>query len=100
MTTEYKVDGSSTSIAPVNVIWQPQQVGTDHNGAPVYSIFYNVSLTFDVSTPSCAVDWLTAASSGGSHSLTIPSKWSNASFVTFSLCIYPYRNHPLMRLHI
>jgi len=80
----YKIDGMATSIAPIDVHWIPQKVGQDHNGAPVYSIYYNVSMSFDVSQPASALDWLNAASSGGSHSLTIPQRWSNASFVTYS----------------
>lgn len=82
--SSYLLNGVATSIAPAAVLWQPNQVGTDHNGAPVYSRYYNVMLDFDACTPSEALEWLNAASNGGSVSLKIPNRWSSGSFITFS----------------
>ncbi len=82
--SSYLINGTATSIAPATVLWQPNQVGTDHNGAPINSRYYNVILEFDACTPPEASEWLNAASGGGSISLTIPNRWSSASFVTFS----------------
>lgn len=81
----YAINGTATSIAPITVLWQPNKVGVDHNGAPVYSRYWNVVLEFDASVPSEASEWITRAS-GGSISLTIPNRWSSGSFVTFSPC--------------
>jgi hypothetical protein len=82
--SSYLLNGAATSIAPATVLWQPNQVGTDHTGAPVYSRYYNVQLEFDAATPPESSEWLNAASLGASVSLTIPNRWSSASFVTFS----------------
>lgn len=85
--TSYMLNGVSTSIAPATVWWQPNQIGNDHNGAPIYSRYYNVQLEFDACTPPEASEWLNAASVGTSISLTIPNRWGG-SFVTFSP-VYP-----------
>lgn len=82
--SSYLINGEQASIAPATIWWQPNPVGTDHNGAPIYSKFYNVLLEFDACTPAEASQWLNAASVGGSVSLTFPNRWSAASFVTFS----------------
>jgi len=79
----YLINGQSASIAPATVWWQPIEVGTDHNGQPVYSRYWNCVLEFDACTPQEASQWLTAVSAG-SVSLTLPNRWSSASFVTFS----------------
>ena len=79
----YLINGSTASISPTTLLWQPNKVGTDHNGAPVYSRYWNVQLTFDACTPSEGSEWLNVAS-GGSLSLTMPNRWSSASFITFS----------------
>ena len=80
----YLLNGLATSIAPSLVTWQPNQVGSDHNGAPIISRVYNVVLDFDSCTPTEASEWLNSASNGGSVSITIPNRWSSGSFVTFS----------------
>lgn len=81
--SSYLLNGSATSIAPATILWQPNEVGTDHNGAPVYSQYWNVQLNFDAAIPTEAFQWLNNAT-GTSVSLTIPNRWSDATFTTFS----------------
>ena len=79
----FLINGTAPSISPATVWWQPNNVGSDHNGAPVYSRYWNVMLEFDVATPPESSEWLNVAS-GGSVSLRLPNRWSSASFITFS----------------
>lgn len=79
----YSINGIPASIAPATVWWKPIEVGMDHNGQPLYSRYWNCTLEFDACTPPQAAQWLNAVSSG-SVSLTLPNRWSSASFVTYS----------------
>lgn len=66
----YTIDGIGASIAPQTVQWQDIQVGTDHQGAPIYSQYKNVIMRFSAASPTHARQW-TDLADGASHSLNI-----------------------------
>lgn len=82
MTTDYKINGTSTSIGPVSVQWLRTKIGTDHNGAPLYALDNQVIMQFDGGSPPHVREWLNATS-GGSVSLTTLNRW-NLGFTTLS----------------
>lgn len=80
----FKVDGVTASLAPYSQRYRNLPIGTDHNGAPLYSRFQEVDLSFDVANvaPKYHIQWL-AAVDGGSHTLDILTE-SFSAFRTVS----------------
>ena len=70
MANEYTVDGVTASLAPTTVTWRDIQIGTDHNGAPVFSLNKQVELTFQPGSPTYARQWLDTVD-GSSHTFDI-----------------------------
>lgn len=70
MQSQYKINGTATSIGPTSIRWMPQQLGIDHNGQPVYSSNYQIEMRFDSGSVTWAREWITGTSSG-SVNLTV-----------------------------
>lgn len=80
----FKVDGVSASLSPYSQRYRNIQTGVDHNGAPLFSRFQEVDLSFDVANvaPKYHIQWLEAVD-GASHTLDILTEDFN-SFRTVS----------------
>lgn len=83
MATNFAINGVVTQIAPVTQQWILNRIGTDHNGAPVYSKNQNIILSFDAASITDAREWLNYASGGSSVTLDVLNRWG-LEFVTLS----------------
>ena len=94
----WQIDGSAASIAPQTVQWQDIQVGTDHQGAPIYSQYKNVVLFFPPASPPHAREW-TGLADGASHSINMTQR-DGLGFTTVSP-VYVQATEPpqLMDIH-
>lgn len=70
MQSNFKINGTATSVAPISIRWIPQILGVDHNGQPVYSSNYNIEMRFDSGSVTYAREWIESTSSG-SVNLTV-----------------------------
>ena len=70
MQSNFRINGTNTSIAPISIRWIPQILGTDHNGQPVYSSNFNIMMKFDAGSVVWAREWIEGTSSG-SVNLTV-----------------------------
>lgn len=95
MTTDYKINGSATSIGPVSVQWLRTKIGTDHNGAPLYSQDHQVIMQFDGGSPTEVQQWLDNAV-GGSVNLTTLNRWQ-LGFTTLSSVYMEVTQEPQMQ---
>lgn len=75
MQSQFKINGTPTSIAPITIRWIPQQLGIDHNGQPVYSSNYQIDMRFDAGSVVWAREWIEGTSSG-SVNLTVLNRLS------------------------
>jgi hypothetical protein len=85
MAITYAINGSAASIAPTSVQWLKNQVGVDHNGAPIFSTNNNIIMTFDPSSATEARQWLDLASTGGSYNLTTLDQWKAGTTILSSI---------------
>jgi hypothetical protein len=82
MTTDYKINGSAASIAPISVKWIAPTTGISLSGRGIYSAFHNIELQFDGgSIPECR-QWLDVVSAG-SFNVTLLSR-DQLAFTTLS----------------
>ena len=82
MSTQYKINGSSTSIAPVSIRWIPNLQGVSLNGRGIFSSYANVEMQFDGGSIPESRQWLDNVSAA-SFNLTTLSR-DQLSFVTLS----------------
>jgi hypothetical protein len=75
ITPTYGFNGSAASLHPVSVQWQQIKVGTDHNGAPLYSANHTITMQFPPGSITHARQWLVQASGGTSINLYVLDKW-------------------------
>lgn len=95
MTTEYKINGSGMSLAPVTVHWQPNVIARDHNLQPVYSNYFDVVHVFSPACAAYAYQWLNAVSTG-SVNLTTLGRWSATSFTVLSGVYFEITQAPVV----
>jgi hypothetical protein len=62
--SDWKINGSGMSIAPVGSFWVPPTIGIALTGRGVYSSFYNVELTFAGGCVADTWQWIDAVSAG------------------------------------
>lgn len=82
MTTYYAINGSAASLAPFSQTWRKIQIGTDHNGAPIFSGFKEVDMSFDAASITYHKEW-TDLENGGSCTLDILNE-QQLGFITVS----------------
>lgn len=95
MNTQYKINGTATSIGPVEIKWIPQLLGVDHNGQPVLSANYEVELSFDGGSVTHTREWIQGTSSG-SVNLTILNR-QQLGFTTLSGVYVAITEEPSIR---
>lgn len=76
ITPTYGFNGSAASLHPRSVKWIESKIGTDHNGAPIYSANNTIVMQFDTASITWARQWLTQASGGTSVNLYTLDRWS------------------------
>ena len=81
MSDFYKINGSEASLAPFSVQWNNILLGTDHNGAPIYSANHTVVMQFGAASTPFAQQWLNQASGGTSINLTVLDRWHVGSAI-------------------
>lgn len=82
MTEYYAINGASAMISPYEQLYEQTQIGTNHNGAPIYARKKHVVLRFDQCPLEHANQWISLAGTA-SHTLDIVSETS-ISYVTLS----------------
>jgi len=95
MNTQYKINGTATSIGPVEVKWIPQIMGVDHNGQPVFSANYEIELSFDGGSVTHTREWIQGTSSG-SVNLTVLNR-QQLGFTTLSGVYVAIQEEPYIR---
>lgn len=71
--TRYKLDGTDFPFDPLDKRWTRQKVATGGTGAPIYSAFWQVELSFGIQDVSSDISffegrWL----AGGLHTAVLP----------------------------
>lgn len=88
----YSIDGVSASLAPYSQRPLKSIMGTDHNGAPLFSGMTGAVLSFDAASITYHKQWLDTVD-GGSHTFDILGEQS-LGYVTLSPCYVTVEEWP------
>lgn len=99
MSDFYAFNGSEASLAPFSVQWNNILLGTDHNGAPIYSANHTVVMQFGAASVTLAQQWLNQASGGTSINLTVLDRWQMTSAIASAVYLEITRPPAIEGIH-
>lgn len=73
-----EIDSTNPGRQPTNFAWSPPvEIGTDHNGAPIWSLYRTCQLSWQYMELTDFDNW-TGYVDGAAHSVTIPHPFTNS----------------------
>lgn len=71
MTTNYKINGTATSIGPVSVRWLPNVQGIALNGRAIFSSYNTIEMKFDGGSIPHVRQWIDSVSAASFNLTTL-----------------------------